>query len=126
MSFVHVKKNIENQKSEAQYKELKQFNISDTIKTPIRLVKVAGVPVGIAYNDEDEKRLLETLHHYGQNLLTAEDVYAAIQKMLSSVCIAEDLREAGFTPENEVTVNGKTVFTIDGNLYDTNGEKLND
>lgn len=126
MSFVNVKKALDAKKAEEQYKDLKQFNVSDTQKTTMRLVKVAGVPVGVAYNDEDEQRLLETLHHYGQNLLTANDVYKAIAKMQNSLLVAEDLREAGMEPSHELTIDGRTVLMIDGDLYETDGTKIND
>ena len=126
MSFVNVKKSLDAKKAEEQYKDLKQFNISDTQKTAMRTVKVAGVPVGVAYNDEDEQRLLETLHHYGQNLLTREDVMNALQKMYKHLKVAEDLREAELTPSQELTIDGRTVLMIGNDLYDTNGKKLND
>lgn len=126
MSFVNTKKTLDAKKSEKQYKDLKQFNISDTIKTPMRLVKVAGVPVGIAYNDEDEQRLLETLHHYGQDLTNSRKVMTAISRMQAFLAIAEDLREAGMVPEQELKIDGRTVLMIDGNLYETDGTKIND
>lgn len=126
MSFVNVKKELDAQKAEEQYKDLKQFNVSDTVKTSMRTVKVAGVPVGVAYNDEDEQRLLETLHHYGQNLLTPNDVYTALQKMYEHLKVAEDLREAEMAPDQEVTIDGRPVLMINGNLYDTNGNQIND
>lgn len=126
MSFVNTKKTLDAEKSEKQYKDLKQFNISDTIKTPMRLVKVAGVPVGIAYNDEDEQRLLETLHHYGQDLTNSRKVMTAISRMQAFLAIAEDLREAGMVPEQELKIDGRTVLMIDGNLYETDGTKIND
>ena len=126
MSFVNTKKALDAEKSEKQYKDLKQFNISDTIKTPMRLVKVAGVSVGVAYNDEDEQRLLETLHHYGQDLTNSSKVLAAISRMQTSLMVAEDLREAGMVPEQELKIDGRTVLMIDGNLYMTDGTKIND
>lgn len=126
MSFVNTKKALDAKKAEEQYKDLKQFNISDTQKTAMRIVKIAGVPVGVAYNDEDEQRLLETLHHYGQNLLTSKDVYAALAKMQRTLSIAENLREAEMTPSQELTIDGRTVLLIDGDLYETDGTKIND
>lgn len=126
MSFVNVKKSLDAKKAEEQYKDLKQFNVSDTQKTAMRTVKVAGVPVGVAYNDEDEQRLLETLHHYGQNLLTGEDVMNALKKMYEHLKVAEDLREAELTPSQELTIDGRTVLMIGNDLYDTDGNKLND
>lgn len=126
MSFVNVKKSLDAKKAEEQYKDLKQFNVSDTQKTAMRTVKVAGVPVGVAYNDEDEQRLLETLHHYGRNLLTREDVMNALQKMYEHLKVAEDLREAELTPSQELTIDGRTVLMIGNDLYDTDGNKLND
>lgn len=126
MSFVNAKKALNAKKTEEQYKDLKQFNVSDTQKTTMRLVKVAGIPVGVAYNDEDAQRCLETLHHYGQNFLTANDVYRAIAKMQKALLIAEDLREAEMTPSQELTIDGRTVLLIDGDLYETDGTKIND
>ena len=126
MSFVNVKKSLDAKKAEEQYKDLKQFNISDTQKTAMRTVKVAGVPVGVAYNDEDEQRLLETLHHYGENLLTERDVMNALRKMYTHLKVAEDLREAELTPSQELTIDGRTVLMIGNDLYDTDGNKLND
>lgn len=126
MSFVNTKKALDAKKAEEQYKDLKQFNISDTVKTSMRTVKVAGVPVGVVYNDEDEQRLLDALHHYGQNLLTPNDVYVALRKMYGHLKVAEDLREAKMAPEQELTIDGRTVLMIDGNLYTTDGTKIND
>ena len=129
MSFVKTKKAIDAKKAEEQYSDLQQFNISETAKickNGLRIVKIANVPVGIAYSDEDEKKLLETLHHYGQNLLTVNDVMTAMQKMQDSIIRAEDLNEAGMVPEQELTIDGKTVFLIDGNLYDADGNQIND
>lgn len=129
MSFVKTKKAIDAKKAEEQYSDLQQFNISETAKickNGLRIVKIANVPVGIAYSDEDEKKLLETLNHYGQNLLTVNDVMTAMQKMQDSIIRAEDLNEAGMVPEQELTIDGRTVFLIDGNLYDTDGNQIND
>lgn len=122
MSFVETKKKLDAEKEAQQYE---QYNVTATINAGIRMVRIAGVPVGIANSDEDEKHMVDTLRHYGTDLSTPERVYEAIHKMQKSACVATDLRDSGMNVEAEYyTDAGTPVFQIDGKLYDENGHVL--
>lgn len=120
MSFVETKKKLD---AEKEAKEYEQYNVTATINAGVRVVRIAGVSVGVAYSDEDEKQLIETLRHYGADLSTKEKVYAAMHKMQETAAIATDIRESGMQVEAEYTTGcGTKVFQIDGKLYNRDGK----
>lgn len=121
MSFKDTKKKIE----AANIKPAEQYNVTKTLNAGIRIVKVAGVPIGVASSDEDEKFMIETLSHFNTTLETKNDVYKAFGKMQETANIATDLKEAGLTPDKEFTSkSGKPIFEISGVLYDKDGNEL--
>lgn len=117
MSFVETKKKIDAEKAEP----IKQYGVVDTLNAGMRLVKIADVPVGVAYSDEDEKNMREALSHFGP-LETREQVMQAVYNMQHTTRIATDLRESGMKVEKEFTSKtGKKTFLIDGKIYDESG-----
>lgn len=121
MSFKDVKKKIE----AANIQPAEQYNVTKTLNAGIRVVKVAGVEVGIASSDEDEKKMIEILSHFITKLESSADVRTAMSKMYDTTVIATDLKEAGLTPDKEfICKNGASVFEIDGVLYDKYGNEV--
>jgi len=117
MSFVETKKKIDAEKAEP----IEQYGVVDTLNAGMRLVKIADVPVGVAYSDEDEKNMQEALSHFGP-LETREQVMQAMYNMQHTTRIATDLRESGMKVEKEFTSKaGKKTFLIDGKIYDESG-----
>lgn len=121
MSFKDTKKKIE----AAKIQPVEQYDVTKTLNAGIRIVKVAGVEVGVASSDEDEKKMFETLSHFNTKLESAADVRKAMANMYETTVIATDLKESGLTPDKEFTSKGgKPIFEIDGVLYDKDGNEL--
>lgn len=121
MSFKDTKKKIE----AAKIQPAEQYNVTKTLNAGIRIVKVAGVEIGVASSDEDEKKMLEILSHFGTNLESANDVRKAMTKMYETTVVATDLKDAGLTPDKEfMGKSGKPIFEIAGVLYDKDGNEF--
>ena len=121
MSFKDTKKKIE----AAKIQPAEQYNVTKTLNAGIRIVKVAGIEVGVASSDEDEKKMIEILSHFNTKLESIADVQTAMSKMYDTTKVATDLKEAGLTPDKEFTSKGgKPIFEIDGVLYDKDGNEL--
>lgn len=121
MSFVETKKALDAKKEQANYKE---YNITETMEAGLRVVKLYGVPVGVASSDEEEAHMIGLLKHYNSKLETAEDVKKAMFTMSRRATVATDLRASGMIPEMEIVKDGYSEFVVDGVLYNDFGKEI--